>query len=278
MKEKIIIFFLLGLIGFSTEIMSSENSIQKISSPVTEKEAWQPSKYLALSLQVYLNQVTNFQFRLREGEIFDLLPTPDLEKQYLRGTASGLLSLRNLRSIECTDGEETSKILGDLTQEYKIHLMPKDEDLYAISKMFIEEIKTNTLLQQLIGTVKIKAVTTPDEQLHKEAAIKNMSENQKADWRETDYYDLPRIVIYVGGGREAAQKVLNEIYRIFKNVEGMNRGSGFNQRVTSLIYFAQGNREDKIKEFWNFFEPSLIYYRADVTGTHEDYHLTIPVG
>ncbi len=266
MMKKII---LLLLACFYSNLQSAEKPIEKLSSAEEIKEK---CLQFAQDLRGCLNKETHFMFGF--GGI-DLAPIN--EKQFLKGPRPGVATLKRHYSPQ-DDVEVTRELLRQLVKEYKIHLMPKDEDLSKVAVMLLKELETNPLLQNLVGGIKIKAMTTQCEQLKKEMAIKEMKEAQKKDWRETDYHNLPRIVIYVGGGREAAQRVLNEIYRIFKNVEGMNRGPGFNQRITSLIYVSQGNRDDKIKNLWIFFEPNLIYYRANVTGIFENYHLTIPVG
>lgn len=268
--EKIVKLFFIMLFGFCTNAKAAEQSVKILSPLEAVKEK---SLKFGQDLLKSLNQETHFKFVFPEGD--DLIPLPAVARQFLKGP-HGVSTLK--KSYVPQDKEGSAKLLKQAVKGYKIHLMPKDEDLFRVSKMVVQELETNPLLQELVGNIKIKAITTEYEKLKKEKAIREMTEEQKKDWRETDYYDLPRIIIYVRGGREAAQKALNEIYRIFKNVEGMNRGPGFNQRVTSLIYFAQGNREDKTRYYWQLFEPRLIYYRADVTGTVEDYHLTIPVG
>ncbi len=265
--EKIAKLFLYVLVGFCANLETAEKPIEKLSPvQVAKEKSWK----LAEDLRKFLKNETHLNF---EQVGVDLKLYPGSEK-LLQGVGPYDCVLRD---ICFATKEKRLKILKQLVKEYKIHLMPKDEDLYKVSKMLVEEIQTNNLLQDLIGGLKIKAITSQYEQLQKEEAIKKMiMEEMKSDWRVTDYYNLPRIVIYVGGGRESAQCVLNEIYRIFKNVEGMNRGPGFNQKVTSLIYFSQGNREDKGIDSRELFEPNLIYYRADVTGTPENYHLAIP--
>jgi len=86
---------------------------------------------------------------------------------------------------------------------------------------------------------------------------------------------IPKIVIYVGGGKEKAQQVLDKMYEHFKDIEGLDRAPAFNERVTSFIYVTQGNRDDKIL-YPQLFEKSLVYYQPTITGEHKDYRLINP--
>jgi hypothetical protein len=94
---------------------------------------------------------------------------------------------------------------------------------------------------------------------------------------------MANIVIYAASGKENAQKLLNKIYAIFKYQEGLNINPRWNEKVTSLIYFAQGDGDaKKLKENAKFFESGdeygngKVYFNPTVTGVYQDYHLINP--
>lgn len=78
--------------------------------------------------------------------------------------------------------------------------------------------------------------------------------------------------------KEAAQYVLDIVYKLFKNKSGLGITPRFNAKVTDLIYWAQGNADDKLipvhAEY--FEEPDKICYRADISGNYVDYYLKNP--
>ena len=91
---------------------------------------------------------------------------------------------------------------------------------------------------------------------------------------------MPFVVFYVREGKATAQKALNKLNALFAQHPEI-RGSGeqprFNAKVTPLLWVAQGAGDDKeIPENASFYEPSKIYYRPDVTGGVENYHLVHP--
>ena len=68
------------------------------------------------------------------------------------------------------------------------------------------------------------------------------------------------IVIYCDGKADA-QHVLNELYKKYKSREGANITPRFNAHVTSLIYVAQGDGDDKKMPKNTYFElPYKIYF------------------
>jgi len=78
-------------------------------------------------------------------------------------------------------------------------------------------------------------------------------------------FEIPKVVIYAINGPTGAQKVLNSIYRRFKDWSGLGRTPQFNEKVTDLIYFAQGSRDDKKDfKFAQYFEKGNVYYKSNV--------------
>lgn len=155
--------------------------------------------------------------------------------------------------------------LVNLTKLYKIHLMPTDEDIKSVTENLINLIKAEKILQDRISNLKIKAMTEP-------LVTQWKSEGEELTGTAAD---IPKIVIYVGGGKDDAQTVLNIIYDAFKDTPGIGRAPRWNEKVTDLIYFAQGNADDKI-ERPEFFEEDKVYFKPDATGVREDYHLINP--
>jgi hypothetical protein len=164
--------------------------------------------------------------------------------------------------------EQKKTILPTLVKNYKIHLMPmekNDYDTQAIEKIWIkllQLIKNKQELSQLISLIKI--ITTSYSQIHQI----QMSQKEPAI--------PPRIAIYIYGGTMIAQKVLQIIYDEFKDLQGSNVQPGYNEQVTSLLFFAQGDRDCKGDEYAKYYEPGRVYYDPFITGKKAEYHLVNP--
>ena len=148
-------------------------------------------------------------------------------------------------------------------EDYKIHLMPKKEDLQSTIWKLLKQTEHDPELINLIADFKF---------------IKKF---EKFDKNED--YNMAIIVIYATSGKTNAQRLLNKIYSLFKDQDGLNIKPRWNEKVTSLIYFAQGHGDQKItSRYSKFFEPGnykgngKIYFKPDVTGTYKDYHLINP--
>lgn len=162
------------------------------------------------------------------------------------------------------------KVIRNLVGQYKIHLMPTDENYADTVTKVITALNTDPELQKAVYFAKFSMKPKPSEELQ-QLPLEDI---------------LPRIVIYSEIGKEHAQTILNKMRELFGTEEGLDISPRFNQKVTRLIYFAQGNGDDKAKwlhkknpddtPFINtiFEAPDYIYYRSDFTGTPEDYHLT----
>lgn len=166
---------------------------------------------------------------------------------------------RNYKNALYGGREQYAKeILRELTGSYKIHLMPQHQDIFETIVTVLDALKEDSELQNLIYDFKSKI---------------NL-ENERDDKGNV----LPLIVIYPSAGKENAQKALDKIYRLFRDKKGLDITPRFNQRVTSLIYFAQGDADHKkYEENDKYYElPLKIYYNPTITGSFEDYHLKIP--
>ena len=145
-----------------------------------------------------------------------------------------------------------------LTQQYKIHLMPTFQELPTTIMQLFKLIQANPKLQKSIYQIKCNVLETD---LH------------------TQEHIVPRIVIYPADGKQHAQQALDSIYNAFKKKKGTNETPRFNQKVTSLIYFAQGSGNTKLQLSDDYFEADKkIYFDSNLTpsGVGGGYHLAIP--
>ena len=154
--------------------------------------------------------------------------------------------------------KEVIELTDQLVQNYKIHLMPFYPQVGSIVLRLLEALQKDQELRTLIQNFKFMPTF---DRLH-------------------DYEGniMPLIVIYAASGKEKAQRLLNKIYALFKNTAGLDQTPRFNQKVTNIIYFAQGDADYKIAPWYQKYyeQPELIYYKNDITGKIEDYHLQIP--
>lgn len=139
------------------------------------------------------------------------------------------------------------------TDVYKIHLMPYDHDLVSLAYLLSGIIQEDPDLYNNIISYKFHLL------------------------RHTSSYETPRVVIYING-KETAQKVLNILFTKLADIPGSRYPARYSAYVTDLIWVAQSHSEykrDPSKKD-NYEEPYLIYYRNDITGKKEDYHLKHP--
>ena len=167
----------------------------------------------------------------------------------------GARHIADIISKKYSSQNEKEKVVS----QYKIHLMPKWEDLSSTIMNLFETIKKNSQLQNAIG--------------HMKCSVLNV------DLYDNDGQVVPRIVIYAADGKENAQLILDTVYALFKNQQGANITPRYNQRVTSLIYFAQSHADVKKRLYKKHFETDeKIYFHPDTTpsGVGGGYHLRIP--
>jgi hypothetical protein len=148
-------------------------------------------------------------------------------------------------------------IARELANAYKIHLMPQSgwDNTVKATQTLVNGFVADPELAQLVSAFKVRiGIPMPAPGVV-----------------------MPTIVIYVFGGKEAAQKALNKIYQLFKTTKGLGITPRFNARVNDLIFVAQGDGQYKEGVFSGYYEGQKhIYYRPDFTGTITDYHLVHP--
>lgn len=151
--------------------------------------------------------------------------------------------------------KERQLVADSIAHEYKIHLMPQG-DLTPTIVTLLTLLKNDSELQNLIAAFKVMVTD--------KMVVGGV------------YY--PRIVIYPARGKENAQRALNKLYAGLKEIKGLGVKPLFNAKVTDLIWIAQGDSHyKKYNAYKPYFEPpKLIYFRNDITGKQENYHLLHP--
>ena len=147
---------------------------------------------------------------------------------------------------------------SDFVRQYKIHLMPRDEDLILVLKKLMTITATDNNFRDSLYQIKIK--TYPNQLLLIISQLFFGRQNQ-----------LPKIVLYAIG-KSNAQYLLDTIFKHFKDTHGSGLQPAFNKKITDFIYFAQGDRNEKIDHpefFKKSFHPALdkIYFDAQYLNT-----------
>ncbi len=177
-----------------------------------------------------------------------------VQKQLMCGTPCDQ-ELKRLHNRPDKMSYDAVQMRAKLAASYKIHLMPFDEDIVPILRRLFSGLCGDAQLRHAIAYFKIAAhtdrITFPGR-------------------------TMPIMVIYPHASKDAAQNVLNRVYDLFKDIQGKDIVPRYNERVTSLIYFAQGDGDYKHDSFQEYYEPNRVYYRADFEGADRDYHLVNP--
>lgn len=150
--------------------------------------------------------------------------------------------------------------LDDLVQLYKIHLMPNDRDIEAV-------------------TIKLLQAMEDDKELYNAIAVFKV--NYKINDQERN---LPIIVIYANPGKATAQLIVDKLYSVFDGIEGSGRVPRFNVKITSLLYWAQGDGDHKEQAFYSKYydQPGMECYVSNIKqflnpqAPMEDYYLIAP--
>lgn len=170
----------------------------------------------------------------------------------------GTVVPQNLKQLLCLQhGEnlEANNLRSQLAGVYKIHLMPFDEDIVPIMTALLRCLARDVKLQHAVSYFKVRA--------HTDQIMLG------------DSY-LPIVVIYPHAQKNAAQYVLNSLYALFKDTKGQDITPRFNKRITSLLYYAQGDGEFKIDHLAHYYENDRIHYRPDFEGEMKNYYLQNP--
>ncbi len=157
----------------------------------------------------------------------------------------------------------------EVAEKYKIHLMPKNKkELTTIVEKIIQKLTTDKKLQEAIYQFKFQLINfhQPKEKIRKTLSPKGNV--------------MPLMVIYAMG-KDNAQYVLETAYRLFADLEGLGITPRFNRQITPLIYYAQGDGDDKKKyashpKVESPYEKSFIHLKPDFEEPAQDYYLKNP--
>lgn len=184
---------------------------------------------------------------------------------------------------------------SDLVQLYKVHLMPKPENLERVARVLVEKIETDPVFAAQISVLKItRACFETDPILFKEKA--------RDDLLDKHGNVLPLIVLYPAQDQDAAQAVLEYVANLFPNEPGLDvtdipqdlrvtttvdghivprfniPAQNKNHTITSpFIYYAQSGADLKYKALSLFDErENYALYKSDFLGAYRDFHLYLP--
>ena len=164
-----------------------------------------------------------------------------------------------------------------LTGQYKIHLMPKnEEDILIIIENLLDSLKKNTDFANSVSSLKFRVGVNFSGS--KEEIAKRLS-NPPSKRNPEGTGILPIIVIYPADGQNNAQTVLDYVYKLFKNIPGIGITPRFNEKITSLIYYAQGDADYKIPpSAAKYYTVDKKFYNPDFEGEgqNKDYSLKNP--
>lgn len=153
---------------------------------------------------------------------------------------------------------KSKSLAQQFTKSYKIHLMFPEQIATKVVVTILNAFDQDKDLKALIPTFKI----------------------QPASYKDGKGNVVPQAVFYIIDGKEAAQKVLNTLYFLFKkeNISGSGTRPRFNAKVNDLIWVAQGNGDYKEGASYSqlYEQPLKAYYRSDISGQQENYHLKHP--
>lgn len=147
---------------------------------------------------------------------------------------------------------------------YKIHLMPRAEDFITLIKLIIESPD----LEKLVINVKFKNyLRVGDTAGYNCPTLKNIyKEENICLCGHKGVYDVgPLIVLYTT--KKHVQAALDTVCSLFKDIKGLNLIPQFNRKITSLIYYAQGNSISKIFNPELFEAPDYVHYKPNIIKT-----------
>lgn len=166
---------------------------------------------------------------------------------------------KSLKLKDMIEGKQ--ELREDMVKQYKMHLMPKKENMFDSMFTLLYALKRTPKLPKLIN--RFKCQINLDESLDD----KSYDPNKEV---------FPRIIIYAADGQDNAQKLLTKLMEIFKGEKGLGIPPRFNAIVgeDGKIFYGHGDGDVKIDtKGKEHFAPWLVHYKADFTGTVRDYSL-----
>jgi len=175
-----------------------------------------------------------------------------VRKDLMSGTAANH-ELKRFHNGADKTSAAAQQVRSQLAAAYKIHLMSCDEDIVPILETFLTRLISDAKLQKAMGHFKIRAET--DHIIRGDGTV------------------FPIMVLYPDASKEAAQYVLDTVCALFKNTAGRDITPRCNEKITSLIYYAQGDGDYKDDRFAEYYEQDRVHYRPDFEGENKDYRL-----
>ncbi len=164
-----------------------------------------------------------------------------------------LKNLVNNKINRRIDLELVSRVSGN----YKEHLMPKSlEDYIFLIYSLINLVKNNKQFRESLSLFKV--YTDVDFSLSSKEIAQQLQE------RSCDGI-VPIIALYPATGKEHAQIVRNIIYENFGTMKGLNIAPCYNEKITSLIFGTQYNRDEKEK-YKELFNSTRVYFNETFNG------------
>jgi hypothetical protein len=239
------------------QYQKAPNSRQPVESPLIIQ---QPIQAQNKNIADFQQEWSPFILDLMKNEGFEYFPM--VQGKYIYFTSSRAKQseyrLPDYVNAISLNKHEADKIAKALVQTYKIHLMPsEDSDYTLLQKTIVNALRNNPMLSRLIPVFKIAPVTISS----KTGEV------------------FPRVVFYIETGRDDAQQALNILYDLFKNTKGSGIRPRYNAKVNDLIWIAQGDGDYKAhQQYERFYQlPLKAYYRGNLTGINQNYHLRHPM-
>ncbi len=166
----------------------------------------------------------------------------------------------NLYLEKIIDAEQELK--KAMVNNYKIHLMPYPDDTVDVLTELMDLFKH---IPELMGIVSSFKVAKNPYRLYELGS------------------NFPIIVIYVAG-KDKAQQILNALVDWFRDekLEGMDKTPRHNQKVTDMVYWAQGDGDEKKANSSCFEEQppcaesdTYVCFKSDFTGEEMNHWLDI---
>ena len=216
------------------------------------------------------------QSRLTEDAIFAFHPPGDGYTRFVGNLMKGKTKSKRLKDfVQEKDPAKRKQISEELAGNYKIHLMPKGIlDVYTILQRLIKELNSNKKFGQSVNQFKI---VTPMPFGIPDHLIEEYLRGRTSRGRASSGRMPSLVVIYPSYGKENAQFVLDTIYSLFKDLSGLDIAPSYNRKVTSLIYFAQGNGDDKTdQDDKKYFSQNRVYYNPKYIKASGGNRLKLP--
>ncbi len=174
------------------------------------------------------------------------IKTEHINNQKYKNHLHNLLEIVRRGRIKRDIKKEFHESINHLQNMYKIHIMPHNDDVLPIVTKIIQEYKNLPAEEQALLHLKFS---------------KQMRLSMRLSQQVNFAFLMPRIVLYPMHEKRAAENILKWILNILQDYTGIGLYPRFNTRVNDLVYYIQGNADDRISPFG----PSLFDQDTDYT-------------